>query len=100
MIFTCRSATAGRFLFCFAAAVAYYDDTSEDHQCRENFLPGECIHTEVDAYDNSNDWLNVAVHAHKGWSDALLTYWDKEICDKCSTDDQISEFSKLNGWDG
>ena len=83
-------------LFCLAAAVAYNDDSAKYHDCCENFLPGEGIHADADAYYDCDDRLDVTVHADKSWSYALLSDGDKEIGDECGTDNEICKFGELD----
>ena len=81
-----------------ALAVTYDDDSAEDHQGGKDFLPGQDIHADADAYNDRYDRLDIGVHAHQGRSDAFLTDRNKEICDECCADYQVEQFCKLYLW--
>ena len=76
-------------------AAADDEDAGEDHQGREDFLPCQRIHSDADADDCSNYWLDIAVHADKGRAYPLLTERDEEIAHEGRADYQKSKFPKL-----
>ena len=76
-------------------AAADDEDAREYHECGEEFLPCKDVHTDDDAYDGSDDRLDIAVHADKGRTDTLLSVWDKEIGHECGEHDQIPQLPHL-----
>ena len=83
-----------RGLSCFPAA-ADDEDACEDHESGKNLLPCQDIHGEYDADDGSDDRLDVAVHADKGRTDALLAERNEEITHEGREYDQISKLPHL-----
>ena len=83
-----------RGLSCFPAA-AYNEDSRKDHERRKNLLPCKYVHGEYDADDGSDDRLDVAVHADKGRTDALLAERNEEITHEGREYDQISKLPHL-----
>lgn len=63
-------------------------------------MPTEGIHAENDADGGGNDGLHVGVHAHKGRTDALLTYGDEEVGDKGGANDEVSQLRHVGGGEG
>ena len=83
-----------RCLSC-APAVADYDHAAEDHGGGKDFLPGEGVHSDGDAYDDCYDRLDVAIHADQSWTDPFLRHRDQEVCDEGGAYDQICKFCVL-----
>ena len=78
-----------------APAVADDDHAAEDHGGGKDFLPGEGVHSDGDAYDYCYDRLDVAIHADQGWTDPFLRHRDQKVCDEGGAYDQICEFCVL-----
>lgn len=76
--------------FC-GAATGYEGDASKYHCGGKDFLPTEGVHAYINAYGYGDDGLHVGVHAHKGRTDALLTYGDEEVGDKGGANDEVSQ---------
>ena len=76
-------------------AAGDYDEATEDKGGSEDLLPGEGVHADGYADSYGNDGLDVAVHADKSRSDALLCHRDEEVCYECGADDQVGEFGIL-----
>ena len=84
------------FLFLRTSAIAHDDYSAEDHHGSGDLLPCQGVHAYADADDDGYDGLYIAVHAHEGWPDAFLTYWDEEICYECRADYQVGQFGELD----
>lgn len=67
------------------AAVVDEEDAAEDGDGGEEFLPGEGVHSDIDADDDGDDRLDIGVHTHQCWPDVFLCYRDQKVCDECRT---------------